>query len=264
MFLKSKIDIFSKDQRPMKTIIIEDEAPARELIKVFLEDHPDIELIGEYNNGFEGLKAINQSKPELVILDIQMPKITGFEMLELIEHHPIIIFSTAYNEYAIKAFELNAIDYLLKPYSRDRFAEAIKKAQIKNDTQQSNVTKVEALLDHLDQTEPETLDRIVVKTGSKINVITVDTINYIEAQDDYVMIHTKEGKHLKQRTMKYYENHLDPKQFVRIHRSFIVKVAEINKLELMEKDTYVLWLKDETKLKVSKSGYPKLKRVLNF
>lgn len=248
----------------LTTIIIDDEAPARELVQAFLEDDDEIDLLGSFQNGFEGLKAINEFRPDLVILDIQMPKITGFEMLELLEHHPIIIFSTAFNEFAIKAFELNAVDYLLKPYSRQRFNEALEKAKNKKLVQSKENTHITNLIEHVNEHRNDFLERIVVKTGSKIHVITVDRIQYLEAQDDYVMIHTDQGKYLKQRTMKFYENHLDPKHFVRVHRSFIVRIAEIDKLELMEKESYVIWLKDQTRLKVSKTGYPKLKQALNF
>ena len=248
----------------LTTIIIDDEAPARELIQAFLTEDDEIDLLGAFQNGFEGLKAINELRPDLVILDIQMPKITGFEMLELLEHHPIIIFSTAFNEFAIKAFELNAVDYLLKPYSRERFREALKKAKSKKLSQSPAHTPIRNLIKHVQEQGQNYLERIVVKTGTKIHVITIDRIHYLESQDDYVMIHTGQGKYLKQNTMKYYEEHLDPKHFVRIHRSYIVKISEIDRLELMEKESYVLWLKNQTKLKVSKTGYPKLKQALNF
>ena len=248
----------------LTTVIIDDEQPARELLQEFLKDDHEVGLLGAFQNGFEGLKAINELRPDLVILDIQMPKITGFEMLELLEHHPIIIFSTAYNEFAIRAFELNAVDYLLKPYSRERFQEAIQKAKDKKLALSSENTKLQNLMRHVDEHRPEYLERIVVKTGSKIHVITIDHIQYLESQDDYVMIHTGKGRYLKQKTMKFYEERLDPKHFVRIHRSYIVKISEIDRLELMEKESYVLWLKNQTKLKVSKTGYPKLKQALNF
>lgn len=248
----------------LTAIIIDDEAPARELIQAFLKDDEEIDLLGAFQNGFEGLKAINEFTPDLVILDIQMPKITGFEMLELLEHHPIIIFSTAFNEFAIKAFELNAVDYLLKPYSRQRFNEALEKAKSKKLSQSTDQAPIQNLIKHVNENHHEFLERIVVKTGTKIHVITIDHIHYLESQDDYVLIHTDKGKYLKQNTMKFYEERLDPKHFVRIHRSYIVKVSEIDRLELMERESYVLWLKNQTKLRVSKTGYPKLKQALNF
>ena len=249
----------------LKTIIVDDEAPARILVSTFLKDDPEIELIGEYPNGFEGLKAINELHPDLVILDVQMPKITGFEMLELLDHHPIIIFSTAYDEFAIKAFEMNAVDYLLKPYAKSRFQEAIKKAKEKKlHATPATLTTETARLVAQHDTQTQYIQRIVVKTGTKINIITVDQIRYLWAEDDYVTIVAKSGKYLKQKTMKYFEEHLDPAEFIRIHRSSIVKITEIDRLELLGKDSHVLWLKDQTKLKVSRSGYPRLKEVLKF
>ncbi|MDN5203062.1 LytTR family transcriptional regulator DNA-binding domain-containing protein [Fulvivirgaceae bacterium BMA10] len=247
----------------INTIIIDDESLARDLIKSFLQKHDEITLLGEYSNGFEGLKAINETKPDLVILDVQMPKITGFEMLELLDHHPIIIFSTAYNQFAIKAFELNAVDYLLKPYSAERFGEAISKAVERFKAKEQSEDTINNLIEHVDEQE-EQLERVVVKIRSKIHVISVDNLNYLESQDDYVMLYTDDGKYLKQKTMRYFENHLDPKQFVRIHRSYIVKVSEISRLELFEKESYIVILHDGTKLKVSRTGYPKLKKVLDF
>ncbi len=247
----------------IKTIIIDDEAPARALLRIYLAGQGNIEVVGEFTNGFEGIKAINALKPDLVILDIQMPKINGFEMLELLEHHPVIIFSTAYNEFAIKAFELNAVDYLLKPYSKKRLLGAIAKAEVrlKIDVESRELPNLLAGVNDLNN---EYLQRIVVKTGAKIEVIPIDEVMYLEANDDYVNIYVTGGKFIKQRTMKYYEQRLPPSKFVRIHRSFIVNIEEINKLELMEKDAYVVILKNNSRLKVSRSGYPKLKRALRF
>ncbi len=247
----------------IKTIIIDDEAPARDLLKIYLKTHAEIEILGEYINGFEGTKAINSLKPDLVILDIQMPKINGFEMLELLEHHPVIIFSTAYNEFAIKAFELNAVDYLLKPYSKERLLQAIDKAKVRLNSDEKAVD-IPNLINHVEEENDDYLQRIVVKTGAKIEVIPVDEVKYLEANDDYVNIHTEERKFLKQKTMKYYEQRLSPNRFVRIHRSYIVNIEEIDKLELMEKDAYIVILKGGTMLKVSRSGYPKLKKALSF
>lgn len=248
----------------VKTIIIDDETPARDLLRIYLSAHQQIDVLGEYVNGFEGIKAINSLKPDLVILDIQMPKINGFEMLELLDHQPVIIFSTAYNEYAIRAFELNAVDYLLKPYSKERLLQAVDKAVIRLKSNEYSEEEIPKLMAHINEVSDAYLQRIVVKTGPKIEVIPVNEIQYLEANDDYVNIHTMGGKFLKQRTMKYYEQRLAPKKFVRIHRSYIVNIEEIAKLELMEKDAYIVILKDGIKLKVSRSGYPKLKRTLNY
>ena len=247
----------------MKALLIDDEELARSVIRTYLKAYPEIEIVGECANGFEGLKAIAESKPDLIFLDVQMPKITGFEMLELIDSPPMIIFSTAFNQFAIQAFEQNAVDYLLKPFSRERFDAALQKALQRYRLQDSSQDTVKQLVQHV-QERGETLERVVVKTGSKIKVIPVDKILYLEAQDDYVMLYTDEGKHLKQWTMKYFEEHLDSSEFIRIHRSYIVRVAQIAQLELYEKGTYLLILKSGGRLPVSGSGHTKLKQMLNF
>ncbi|MFA3782740.1 LytR/AlgR family response regulator transcription factor [Melioribacteraceae bacterium 4301-Me] len=245
----------------LKAIIIDDEKLGREIIKNFLVDREDIELIGECSNGFEGIRAINERNPDLIFLDIQMPKLNGFEMLELIENPPIIIFTTAFDQYAIKAFEINATDYLLKPFSKERFDEAILKAKKQLINKEEYNSSIRSLISKLDKRQ-EYLERIVVKTNNKILLIPIDEINYLEAQDDYVMIHTTNGKFLKQKTMKYFEENLNPKEFLRIHRSFIVRLKNIKQIELYEKDSHIVILNDSTKLPVSKSGYQKLKEIL--
>ena len=242
-------------------IIVEDEKLARDLLRDYLKDHPDIKIIGEYEDGFSGLKAINELKPELVFLDIQMPKLTGFEIIEVLDHIPAIIFTTAYDQYAIKAFEHNAVDYLLKPYSRLRFLDAVKKARERINSGDNSIT--DKLLAHIDK-QHEVIHRVVVRWGSKINVIPANEIRYIQAEDDYVMLYTKDNKYLKQKTMKYFESHLAPEEFIRIHRSYIVRLGEITQLQLYEKDSYIVILKDGTKLPVSKGGLPRLKKLLDF
>jgi two-component system, LytTR family, response regulator len=247
----------------LKAIIIEDEELGRELVKNYVKILNTIEIIKECENGFEGAKAINELKPDLVFLDIQMPKLNGFEMLELIDDtsKPEIIFTTAYNQYAIQAFELNAIDYLLKPFSQERFAEAIEKAvkRIRNSVREEKNVRA---LAH--QPLTESLERIVVKSNSKISVIPTTKIRYLEAQDDYVMIYSTEGKYLKQATMKYFEENLDPKEFLRVHRSYIIRIDQVNQLEPYGKDSYIAKLKDGAAIKISKSGFKTLKEMLNF
>lgn len=248
----------------LQTLIIEDEELARNLLRSYLKDQPDIEIIGECENGFDGVKAINEKKPDLVFLDIQMPKITGFEMIELLDHKPQIIFTTAYDQYALKAFELNAVDYLLKPFSKERMQKAIEKVVHHIQHNENNIEKLEELSNF--RPGEEYIDRVVVKDRHKIHIITVDKIRYIESLDDYVMIYTHDGRHMKQKTMKYFETYLDPKNFIRIHRSFIVQVDNIAEIQQYEKESYVVILKDtnKTKLKVSKTGYKKIKEVLHF
>lgn len=243
----------------IKAVIIDDENLAREAIKAYLGGHEEIELVAECSNGFEGIKAINELKPDLIFLDIQMPKVSGFEMLELIEDPPHIIFSTAYDNYAVKAFEVNAADYLLKPYSRERFDEAVNKVleKIQDSPKPKNIENIVADYDE----NEESLERVVVKWGNKIKVIPVGTVKRIEAQDDYVMIHCDEGKFLKQKTMKFFENKLDKKSFIRIHRSHIIRIDQIAQIESFEKDTRIVILKDGSKAPVSKSGYARLKEI---
>jgi two-component system LytT family response regulator len=247
----------------MKAIIIEDESPARDIVKSFLKDFPDIEIVGEYSDGFEGFKGISTLKPDLVFLDIQMPKLTGFELLELLEEPPLIIFTTAYDQYAIKAFERNATDYLLKPFSRDRFKQAIEKAYAKMEHKEDIPKELSKLVQQNNE-NIESLDRLVVKWGSKIKVIPLEQVVYFESEDDYVMIYTAQEKFLKQLTMKYLEERLDPKNFIRIHRSFIARIDQIGQLEHFSKDTYVAIMKNGAKLKVSDSGYKNLKEKLKF
>jgi two-component system LytT family response regulator len=219
-------------------------------------------LIGEFGDGFSGLKAIQDLKPDLIFLDIQMPKLTGFEMLELIDYIPDIIFTTAYDQFAIKAFEMNAVDYLLKPYSRERFDNALLKA-IDRIGKSSAIIPVKKLINHVNENR-DSIDRVVVKTGNKITVIPLETILYIESQDDYVMIYTGQGKYLKQQTMKSFEQMLDPSLFVRIHRSYLVNIETIKQLELYEKNSYLAILSNGAKLKVSDSGYKALKILMRF
>jgi len=245
----------------IKAIIIEDEELSRKLIISYLKDLAELEIIRECANGYEGIKAISELNPHLVFLDIQMPKLNGFEMLELLDNVPEIIFITAHNEYAIKAFELNAVDYLLKPYSRERLIEAVQKAIGRVKSQRPADKNIGKLIY---QSLGDIIERVVVKTGSKIKVIQVHKIQYLEAQDDYVMIYTEDSKHLKQSTMNFFETHLDAKQFIRVHRSYIVKIDQVVQLEPYEKDNYVAILKNGAKIKVSKSGMKNLKAMLNF
>ncbi len=245
----------------IKTLLIDDEALASSVIRNYLKDSDNIEIVGEAVNGFDGLKLIMETSPDLVFLDIQMPKLNGFEMLELLEpgQRPKIIFCTAFDEYALKAFEQNAVDYLLKPFSKTRLLEAINKTKITS----VNTRNTDALLeDHRNSTGA--IDRIVVRQGSKIIIIPLSEIDHIQAEDDYVSIHTKGKKYLKQVTMKYLEDVLPSSHFVRIHRSHIVCVAMIDKLEAYSKDSYLAILSNGEKLPVSRTGYQTLRDILGF
>ncbi len=244
-------------------LIIDDEELARKVIIRYLEKHPEIRRVEECENGFSGLKTINEVKPDIVFLDIQMPKINGFEMLEVLDEKPLIIFSTAYDEFAIKAFEHSAVDYLLKPYSQKRFSEAVNKAIDKLKQGATTQTEINNLQDKL-EVSPEHLRRVVIKSGSNVIVLPVDEVHYLEAADDYVEIHTARDRYLKQKTMNYFEQRLDPELFIRVHRSFIVSIAQISKLEPYSKDSFVLLLKNGKEINVSKSGYKNLKDRLGF
>lgn len=243
----------------IRTILIDDEPLARSIVLEYLQAHKDFEVVAECNDGFAGVKAIMQHKPDLIFLDIQMPKINGFEMLELIESPPAVIFTTAFDEYAIKAFEAHAIDYLLKPFSKERFEKAISK-WLQHRTTTRNVTQEIPE----DVRQPEERNRVVVREGGNIRIIPVPEIIYIEAYDDYVKIHTTKDVALKKKTMSFYENTLDPSQFVRIHRSYILQLSHLTRIEPLEKDTYIALLKNGSKLPLSKSGYAKLKEILGL
>jgi two-component system LytT family response regulator len=246
----------------IKTIIIDDEAPARELIKHYLKELDSIEVIKECADGFSGLKSISEMKPDLVFLDIQMPRLTGIELVEVLTEKPEIIFTTAYDQFAIRAFELNAVDYLMKPFEKRRFLNAVNKAvdKIRTGTEKNEPSQ-------LLKKKPESssaVNRIVVRKGNSINIIPVNQVRYIESQDDYVMIYHSGGKALKQQTMKFYEDNLTKESFVRIHRSYIVRIEEINRIEPYSKDNHVAVLHSGDKLPVSRAGYKHLKEELNF
>ncbi len=247
----------------LKAIIIEDEAPARDLIKEYLKDYPEVELVAECENGFSGVKAINLHRPHLIFLDIQMPKLTGFEMLELLDDIPEVIFTTAYDQYALKAFEMNAVDYLMKPFSRERFAKAIEKAVERIKTGNLKNKPVENLIKKVKE-ESKEINKIFVKTGSHIDVIPIEEILHIEAEDDYVEIFTPKGKFLKKETMNFLENNLPRDTFLRVHRSSIVNLNQIDKIEKYGKESYLLILKSGERINVSKSRIKELRKQLGI
>jgi len=254
-------------------IIIDDEPLARSIVRDYLQSFSQVEIAAECNDGFEGVKAIQEKKPDLIFLDIQMPKINGFEMLELIEQPPAVIFTTAYDEFAIRAFEANAVDYLLKPFSKERFFSALKKFfdqhelldklpdKIGIDSVTTTKKSTQQLLETTSQTPPQN-QRIVVKIGSKIKIIPLQDIHYLEAADDYVNVVTSEGSFLKNKTMNFFEKNLDVHQFVRTHRSYIVNVQQITRIDAYEKESHLAILKSGKQIPVSKSGYARLKEVL--
>jgi len=252
----------------IKAIIIDDEPLAREVVKEYLQSFPDVQVLQECNDGFEGLKAIQQHQPDILFLDIQMPKINGFEMLELVEELPAVIFTTAFEEHAIRAFEVNAIDYLLKPFSKDRFEKALQKWL--NSRSAATATTAAApqqtaqLLETASASMPTQSNRIVVKINGKIKIIPVQDVHYLEAADDYVKIITQEGAFLKNKTMAFFEQTLDPQQFARVHRSYMLNVNQVTRIEPYEKENHLAILRTGAKVPVSKNGYARLKAALGL
>jgi two-component system LytT family response regulator len=249
--------------KKLRTVIIDDEAPARELMRYYLNDAPEIDIIAECADGFSGLKTISELKPDLVFLDIQMPRLTGFELIEVMTEKPAIIFTTAYDQFAIKAFEMNAVDYLLKPFPKERLHEAINKVIKRSGPEKTERIPPSRLIEKMPE-QGGPLNRIVVRKGNAINLIPIDQVRYIAAEDDYVMVYHSAGKALKQQTLKFYEDNLPGTDFVRVHRSYIVRILDINRIEPYGKDNHVAILKSGEKLPVSRAGYKHLKEELNF
>ncbi len=243
----------------IKTILIDDEPLACDLVQEYLSGYPQIEIVARCHDGFEGMKAINEHKPDLVFLDIQMPKITGFEMLELLDEPPAVIFATAFDEFAIKAFESNALDYLLKPFSKDRFDKAVQKFLESNEPAHGNVQKVVE-----EASMAKNQNRVVIKDGSKIRIIPIKEIVRLEADDDYVKIFTEQGNFMKKKTLTHFENTLSGDSFVRVHRSHLINITHITRIDPYEKNSHVALLKDGSKIPVSRNGFQVLKSVLNL
>lgn len=252
----------------IKVLIIDDEPLARSIVAEYLQSYKEIQIMQECNDGFEGVKAITEHKPDIIFLDIQMPKINGFEMLELVENPPAIIFTTAFDEYALKAFEAHAVDYLLKPFNKERFDKAMQKCLPKLQEKQNIVFEkttdtqnTSGLLQEVAHTPPQN-QRVVIKLNNKIKIIPFHEIQYIAAEGDYVMLYTAEGNFLKNKTMTFFESVLDKNQFVRTHRSYILNIQLVTRLEVYEKDSHLAILKTGAKIPVSKTGYTKLKEVM--
>lgn len=243
-----------------KVILIDDEPLARQLIRALLQQHPQLVVIDECADGFEGFKSIQQHNPDLIFLDVQMPRVNGFEMLELLDTPPSVIFTTAFDEYALKAFEAHAIDYLLKPVTRERFDKAVAKWL------QQAASRPQPQLQELAQEKVYEgyQHRIVVKDNGLIRIIPAQDIHYVEANDDYVRIVTKDGSYLKKSTLSHVENTLDPEQFVRVHRSYIIPVSQLLRIEPYEKESHIALLQCGAKVTVSKSGMTKLKVLLGW
>jgi two-component system LytT family response regulator len=247
------------DQMQFTAIVVDDEAPARALIKEYLQQHSDIKVVAECPNGFEAVRAATELKPDLLFLDVQMPKLDGFEVLDLIGRDAAgVIFTTAYDEYAVRAFDVHAVDYLLKPFGAERFAEALELARSRMRSREP--LPIGDLLETHREGAP--LDRVLIRDRSNVHVIPVEQIDYIEAQDDYVSIRAAGRSYLKEQTLGELEEQLAAKGFLRIHRRYILNVSRLAKIELSEKDSRIAILNDKTQLPISRSGYMKLRHLL--
>jgi len=249
----------SGTREKIRAVIVDDEELARQMLREYLSSHPEIEILAECQNGFEAVKAVTELNPDLLFLDIQMPKLDGFEVLELIGADRAIVFVTAYDEYAIRAFDIHAVDYLLKPFGAERFETALQRAK------QRLGGKLPAPAELSSSARPPDRypERIVVRDGTRVHIIPVSKLDFAEAQDDYVALSTEGKKHLKQQTISSLETVLDPSRFLRIHRSYIVNLERVTKIEPYSKDNYVVVLSNGAQLPVSRSGYSRLRAVLD-
>ncbi len=243
----------------MRIAIVDDEELARKVLREYLASYDDIEIVAECANGFEVVKLVTDVKPDLLLLDIQMPRLDGFEVLELIGHEVGVIFVTAYDKYALQAFEVHAVDYLLKPFTADRLREALDRAKAR--IQAKQLLPIEDLT-RTARPPGARSERILIRDGANVHVIPLSKIDYVEAQDDYVCFRSEGKRYLKQQTLADLESALDPSQFVRIHRSYILNIDRLAKLELYAKDSHAAILRDGTRLPVSRSGYVRLNSLL--
>jgi two-component system LytT family response regulator len=246
----------------IRAVIVDDEDLARQFLAEYLSAEKDLEVVAQCANGFEAVKAIAELKPDVVFLDVQMPKLDGFEVLELIEATPAVIFVTAYDQYAMKAFDAHAVDYLLKPFPVERLKTALERARQRLASLTAGTGPTAAELSAAARPPGHTLDRIVVKDGTKVHIIPVDKLDYVEAQDDYIGLRSEKKLYLKQQTIASIEGQLDPKRFLRIHRSYIVNLERIARIEPFTKDSRVAVLQDATQLPVSRAGHARLKELL--
>jgi two-component system LytT family response regulator len=246
--------------RRFRALVVDDEEPARRLLVEYLASLPAWELAGECGNGFEAVKAASENRPDLVLLDVQMPKLDGFEVLELLgEDAPAAVFVTAHDEHALRAFAVHAVDYLLKPVSPERFAQALERATLR--LQAGERPPARGLLASSRPAE-QYLERIAVRSGGQVEVVPVSQLDFVEAQDDYVRLASGGRKLSKQITLGELETQLDPRRFVRVHRSFLLNLERLARIELYAKDSRIAILRDGGKLPISRAGYERLRQLL--
>jgi two-component system, LytTR family, response regulator len=249
----------------LRVIIVDDEALARQVLREHLLAQEDVEIIAECANGFEAVKAISEQQPDLVLLDIQMPKLDGFEVLELVGRSVPVVFVTAYDEFAVRAFEVHAVDYLLKPFSVERIGEAIQRARARigkpEDAEQSAMPPLSKLRAEAKR-ETGPAERVLIRDGTKVHVLPVDDIDFVQAQDDYVCFHASGKQFLKEQPLAEVEGTLDPTRFVRVHRSYLLNVDRLARVEPLTKDSRIAILKDGRRLPLSRAGYQRLNALL--
>ncbi|HVJ28563.1 MAG TPA: LytTR family DNA-binding domain-containing protein [Vicinamibacterales bacterium] len=247
------------DDASFRVVVVDDEPLARTVIREYLKAHPGVEIVAECGNGFEAVKAVAELSPDLMFLDIQMPKLDGFEVLELLGRSVPVVFTTAFDQYALRAFDVHAVDYLLKPFDEARFSEALTRARAR--IQAAEALPVDALMaDARPRQAP--VERVLIRDGSQVHVIPVDRIDYVEAQDDYVCFKADGKDYLKDQTMGAVEATLDPTRFVRVHRSYVLNIERIARVELYAKDSRIAILRDGRRLPVSRAGYARLSKLL--
>jgi two-component system LytT family response regulator len=247
------------DDASFRVVVVDDEPLARTVIREYLKAHPGVEIVAECGNGFEAVKAVAELSPDLMFLDIQMPKLDGFEVLELLGRSVPVVFTTAFDQYALRAFDVHAVDYLLKPFDEARFSEALTRARAR--IQAAEALPVDALMaDARPRQAPA--ERVLIRDGSQVHVIPVDRIDYVEAQDDYVCFKADGKDYLKDQTMAAVEATLDPTRFVRVHRSYVLNIERIARVELYAKDSRIAILRDGRRLPVSRAGYARLSKLL--
>ena len=246
--------------RPLTVVIVDDEAPARALLREYLAGQEDLTVVAECADGFDAVRALSERAPDLVLLDVQMPKLDGFEVLELLAKPPAVVFVTAYDEHALRAFEVNAVDYVLKPVGRDRLERAL--TRVRERLQEGKAGPPARALSRAARPPGQPLQRVIVRDGTEVHVIPVARIDWIEAQDDYVALHVQGRTHLKNEPLAEIEQALDPARFVRIHRSYLINVDRLTRLEVAAKDARVAVLATGETLPVSRTGYARLKELL--
>jgi two-component system LytT family response regulator len=251
--------------KTLRAIIADDEELARRILREYLSGEPDIEIVEECPNGFEAVKAVNDHQPDILFLDVQMPKLDGFEVLELVESTVAVVFVTAYDQYAMKAFDAAAVDYLLKPFTAERFRASLDRVRarsgIAGDARAAVPAPLPRDLKMASRPPGEFLERLVVKDGPRVHVIAVGKLDYAEAQDDYVALRSEGKTWLKQQTITSLEAALDPRRFLRVHRSFLVNMERITRVEPNTRDTWQAILRDGTKIPMSRAGYSRFREL---